>query len=36
MTNDWQPFEGYGEGLLLWYYLGGPWKLLDEFAFKND
>jgi 2'-5' RNA ligase len=36
MTNDWQAFEGYGEGLLLWYYLGGPWKLLDEFAFKND
>ncbi|MBW4622956.1 MAG: 2'-5' RNA ligase family protein [Cyanosarcina radialis HA8281-LM2] len=34
MTNDWQAFEGYGEGLLLWYYLGGPWKLLDEFVFR--
>ncbi len=32
--NEWKPFEGYGEGLLLWRYKGGPWELVDEFAFK--
>jgi 2'-5' RNA ligase len=34
LVNEWQPFEGSGEGLLLWYYKGGPWELVDEFAFK--
>ncbi|MCU0570835.1 MAG: 2'-5' RNA ligase family protein [Oculatellaceae cyanobacterium Prado106] len=33
LEQDWQPFEGYGEGLLLWYYRGGPWELLQEFSF---
>ena len=27
------PFEGVGEGLLLWRYLGGPWELEAEFGF---
>jgi 2'-5' RNA ligase len=27
------PFEVGGEGLLLWRYLGGPWKPVGEFPF---
>lgn len=34
LANEWQPFNGYGEGLLLWRYQGGPWESLGEFAFK--
>ena len=30
LLNGWKPFNGYGEGLLLWYYKGGPWALADE------
>lgn len=33
LTNIWKPLDGYGEGLLLWYYKGGPWELAGEFAF---
>ena len=29
----WPQLEGRGEGLLLWRYLGGPWELVEEFAF---
>lgn len=35
LAKDWQPCTGYGEGLLLWYYQGGPWELVEEFAFQN-
>ena len=34
LTSEWTVFQGYGEGLLLWYYLGGPWELADEFPFS--
>ncbi|HEX8289499.1 MAG TPA: hypothetical protein VF556_16065 [Pyrinomonadaceae bacterium] len=26
-------FSGTGEGFQLWHYLGGPWKLSQEFLF---
>ena len=29
-----QPFEITGEGALLWRYLGGPWRLEAEVAFR--
>ena len=32
---DWKMDEGTGEGLLLWHYLGGPWKLVEEFPFAG-
>ena len=31
LEADFTPFEGVGEGLLLWRYLGGPWQLEAEF-----
>ncbi len=34
LSVTWQPVNGYGEGLLLWYYRGGPWELVDEFSFN--
>jgi 2'-5' RNA ligase len=33
LKDEWQPINGYGEGLLLWYYQGGPWDLVNEFSF---
>lgn len=30
LANDWQPVQGRGEGLLLWYYKGGPWELASQ------
>ena len=36
LMGGWQAFSGYGEGLLLWYYRGGPWELVSEFAFKQS
>jgi 2'-5' RNA ligase len=33
LSKNWTPLTGYGEGLLLWYYKGGPWELAGEFAF---
>jgi len=33
LTQTWQPQEGYGEGLLLWYYQGGPWQLAKDYGF---
>jgi 2'-5' RNA ligase len=30
---EWQSFTGYGEGLFLWHYRGGPWELAEEFTF---
>jgi len=32
LGSTWQPFDGRGEGLLLWRYRGGPWELVDEFT----
>jgi 2'-5' RNA ligase len=36
MQTNWHPFEGNGEGLLLWYYRGGPWELVEEFPFLKS
>lgn len=33
LDTMWQPFNGVGEGLLLWRYRGGPWEQIDEFLF---
>jgi 2'-5' RNA ligase len=30
---EFEPFNIVVEGLLLWRYLGGPWALIDRFAF---
>lgn len=34
LSREWNPFRGYGEGLLLWYYRGGPWEWVNEFSFN--
>ncbi|MDX2216808.1 MAG: 2'-5' RNA ligase family protein [Oculatellaceae cyanobacterium bins.114] len=34
LMSQWNPSDGYGEGLLLWRYEGGPWTLIHEFLFK--
>lgn len=36
LKNKWQPINGSGEGLLLWYYRGGPWELANEFSFTGE
>jgi 2'-5' RNA ligase len=36
LKQEWQLQEGQGEGLLLWSYLGGPWKLITEFTFTQN
>lgn len=33
LADGWRPFEGTGEGLLLWRYVGGPWEGVGEFGF---
>ena len=33
LARKWQPVDGCGEGLLLWYYRGGPWEQVAEFSF---
>ena len=35
LSEGFTPFEGVGEGLLLWRYLGGPWDLEAEFPFSG-
>lgn len=35
LVREWQPFEAQGTGLLLWRYLGGPWELIETFAFAG-
>jgi len=35
-AKAWQPLSGAGEGLLLWYYRGGPWELVETFDFQPD
>ncbi|HEV2611949.1 MAG TPA: 2'-5' RNA ligase family protein [Noviherbaspirillum sp.] len=32
----WTMAPGTGEGLLLWQYLGGPWKHIAEFSFSGS
>jgi 2'-5' RNA ligase len=36
LREAWEPWEGVGEGLLLWSYLGGPWRFEARFAFGGD
>jgi len=36
LSQEWIPFNGYGEGLLLWRYEGGPWTLIEEFPFTAE
>lgn len=36
LSHEWQPLEGYGEGLLLWHYQGGPWELAAEFPLQRS
>jgi 2'-5' RNA ligase len=33
-SDEWQPVVFRAEGLLLWQYLGGPWKLIAEYDFN--
>jgi hypothetical protein len=33
LNEDWQQWEGQAEGLLLWYYRGGPWEKAGDFDF---
>jgi hypothetical protein len=35
LSREWQAQDGQGEGLLLWYYRGGPWELTEEFSFST-
>jgi 2'-5' RNA ligase len=34
LAEDFTPFDGVGDGLLLWRYLGGPWELTAECPFE--
>lgn len=36
LSKKWQPLQATGEGLILWEYLGGPWKLIEEFGFAKS
>jgi 2'-5' RNA ligase len=36
LLREWQPLHAHGIGLLLWRYLGGPWGLIETFAFAVD
>lgn len=33
LSEQWERSTGWGEGLLLWHYQGGPWSLADAFSF---
>lgn len=35
LSDDWQKRVGTAKGLSLWFYLGGNWKLEDEFLFAE-
>jgi len=35
LQKTWQPFDGKGEGLLLWRYQGGPWEPVGLFPFQD-
>lgn len=34
LQMEFEPFQIFAEGLLLWRYLGGPWALVDRFDFE--
>jgi 2'-5' RNA ligase len=36
LAAGFQPFEALGTGLALWAYRGGPWELLQRFAFGDS
>lgn len=36
LGGSWEPRDGTGEGLLLWEYLGGPWRLVERYPFAAD
>ncbi|MDB5370881.1 MAG: hypothetical protein JWP20_2439 [Roseomonas sp.] len=36
LQEDFTPWQGTGEGLLLWRYAGGPWKPIGEFTFTGS
>lgn len=36
LSKDWTHFIGQGVSLLLWRYVGGPWELVDRFAFSEE
>lgn len=36
LSRTWKPLQGYGEGLLLWQYQGGPWQLIEAFGFTSS
>ncbi|MFA4952390.1 2'-5' RNA ligase family protein [Brevundimonas sp.] len=31
---EFEPFQIFAEGLMLWRYLGGPWALVERFEFE--
>ncbi len=35
LQHDFQPLEVRAEGLDLWHYLNGPWKLANHFPFRS-
>ncbi len=36
LKTEWQSRTGTAVGLQLWHYLGGPWRLANEFIFSGD
>ena len=34
LSENWTSRNGAGIGIELWQYLGGPWRLADEFSFS--
>ena len=35
LSSKWQPFEGWGQGLQLWRYQGGPWQAAGDWQFAG-
>jgi len=35
LRQDFTPWDGYGEALLLWHYRGGPWEAAAQFPFSG-
>ena len=33
LNREWEGWDGQGEGLLLWYYRGGPWEAAGDYPF---
>lgn len=36
LSDAWELLDGVGESLLLWAYLGGPWRFLGRYPFTAD